>query len=101
MESCLLLAGLGLAVGGALVAALADAYLSRSVLVYLDAVEANLAKVVALLREGGDHLDVTAMDPKRDCGQNRARALKTLGWLVLTLGFALQVVAACLAHSGA
>jgi hypothetical protein len=78
-----------------------DACLSRSVVVYLDAVEANLAKVVELLREGGDRLEVTAMDPKRDRGQNRARALKTLGWLVLTLGFALQIAAACLARPAA
>jgi hypothetical protein len=101
MESWLLLAGLGLAVGGAFVAALADAYLSRSVLVYLDAVEANLAKVIELLREGGDSLDVTAVDSRRDRGQNQARALKSLGWLVLTLGFALQIAAACLARPGA
>ena len=41
-------------------------------------------------------LDITSIDPKRDRGQNQARGLKTLGWLVLALGFGLQIAAACL-----
>jgi hypothetical protein len=73
--------------------ALADAWLSRSLLVYLDAVEANAGKVVESLRKGGGRLDVTGVDRRRDQGQNRARALKALGWLALALGFGLQMVA--------
>jgi hypothetical protein len=41
MEFWIVLAGLALGLGGALVVALADAWLSQSLLVYLDAVEAN------------------------------------------------------------
>jgi hypothetical protein len=101
MALCLLLAGLALALAGATLVALADAWLSRSVLIYLDAVEANLGKVVELLRAGGDRLDVTGIDPKRDRGQNQARGLKSLGWLTLALGFGLQIAAACLAGATA
>ena len=90
MENWLTLAGLGLGAGGALTIALGDAWLSRSVLVYLDAVEANVAKLVEAVQAGGTYLKVTGMDPKRDRGQNSARALKMLGWLILVLGFGLQ-----------
>jgi hypothetical protein len=101
MESWILLAGLGLGLVGALLIALADAWLSRALLVYLDAVEANITEVVRMLREGGTQLDITAIDLKRDRGQNRARALKSLGWLTLVLGFALQLAAAWLARPSA
>lgn len=96
MESWIRLTGLGLSLGGALVVALADAWLSRSLLVYLDAVETNVGKIVEALRAGSTHLTVTGIDLKRDRGQDTARALKTVGWLVLTLGFGLQFAAAFL-----
>jgi hypothetical protein len=101
MEFWILLAGLGLGLGGALVVAVADAWLSQSLLVYLDAVEANVGKVVESLRMGGGRLDVTGVDLRRDRGQNRARALKTLGWLALALGFGLQIVAVWLTKHAA
>jgi hypothetical protein len=98
MESWMLLrTGLGLGLGGALVVAVADAWLSRAMLVYLDAVEANVGKLVESARDADRRLDVTGIDLRRDQGQNRARALKTLGWLALASGFALQLAAACLA----
>jgi hypothetical protein len=37
------------------------------------------------------------MDLKRDRGQNRARALKMVGWLSLAVGFGLQIAASQLA----
>lgn len=95
MEFWIRLTGLGLGLGGALVVALADAWLSRSVLVYLDAVETNVGKLVEALRAGSTQLTVTGTDLKRDRGQDQARALKTVGWLILTLGFGLQLAAAC------
>jgi hypothetical protein len=93
MEYWLLLVALGFNLGGALVLALADAWLSRSTLVYLDAVEANVAKMVDALRSASTSVMVTGVDLKRDRGQNVARALKTIGWLALALGFALQFAA--------
>ena len=50
MEPWILHIGLGLSLGGALVLALADTWLSRSLLVYLDAVESNVTKLVEALR---------------------------------------------------
>jgi hypothetical protein len=97
MEPWIRLGGLGLGLGGALVVAVADAWLSRSVLVYLDALEANVEKIVEALQGGTTELAVSRIDLKRDRGQNRARTLKTLGWLVLASGFALQIADACLA----
>jgi cell division inhibitor SulA len=88
--------GLGLSLGGALVLALADAWLSRSILVYLDAVEANVTKMVEALRAGSIHVIVTSIDLKRDRRQNLARGLKTVGWLALAAGFGLQLTAAYL-----
>ena len=96
MESWLLLAGLGLCLLGALVVALADAWLSRSLLDYLDAVESNVAKLAKAILAGSDHVAITDIDLKRDRGQNRARGLKSAGWLALALGFGLQFAAACL-----
>jgi hypothetical protein len=96
MAFWILLAGLGLGFTGALAVALADAWLSRSLLVYLDAVEANLARVVQAVRSGNPDFAVTDIDLKRDRGQDRARTVKTFGWVALGVGFALQIVAACL-----
>ena len=96
MEPWLRLVGLGISLGGALVLALADALLSRSILIYLDALEANVAKMVEALRSGSTSVIVTGVDLKRDRSQNLARALKTVGWLALALGFGIQLAAAYL-----
>jgi hypothetical protein len=97
MESVLLLAGLGLSLAAALVLAVTDAWLARSMLIYLDAVEANVAKIAHALRAGGTEPTVTGFNIQRDQGQDRARAIKTLAWFVLAAGLALQFAAACLA----
>jgi hypothetical protein len=99
MESTILHIGLGLSLGGALVLALADAWLSRSLLVYLDAVESNVTILVDAIRAASTQVIVTNVDLKRDRRQNVARGLKTLGWLTLSAGFALQIVAAYLTKS--
>lgn len=97
MEFWILLGGLALTLVGAILVALADAWLSRLILVYLDAIEHDVMRVVVALRAGSiDDLNVSGIDVKRDRGQNVARALKTLGWLALAVGFALQIVAVCL-----
>ena len=96
MAAWMLLAGLGLSLGGAIVAGLADAWLSRSVLIYLDAVEHNLRNVVKTIQAGGHDPNVTEPNLKRDRTQDQARAAKSLGWVALVLGFSLQLVAACL-----
>src|SRR5438445_309796 len=93
MAFWLLLAGLGLALVGAVVSGVADAWLSRAVLLYLDAVEANVGQLAEAVRGGATNPTVTGVDLKRDLGQDRARVLKTLGWLILAAGFALQMTA--------
>ncbi len=98
MESMLALIGLGVTLGGAVVVAVADVALSRSLLVYLDAVETNVAHLVEAVRAGSTYLRATDTNPKRDRRQNQARALKLLGWLVLILGFGLQFAGAYLAR---
>ena len=85
--------GLGLNLAGAVILALADAWFSRSVLVYLDAVEANLSKVVGVLQSGGSHFVITEINPARDRGQDRARSMKLVGWCVLSLGFLVLLIA--------
>jgi hypothetical protein len=97
MEYLILLAGLGVALGGAVTVALADLWLSRLVLVYLDALEANVENLAKAVRTGSTDLAVTGIDLKRDKRQNRARSLKTLGWLALIVGLGAQIVAAYLA----
>jgi hypothetical protein len=42
---------------------LAAAWFSRSVLVYLDAVESNSSKVVGVLQSGGTHFDINRDQP--------------------------------------
>jgi hypothetical protein len=59
-------------------------------------VEANVGKLVEALRAGNTQLAVTGINRKRDQGQDRARVLKTFGWLCLALGFGLQIAAICL-----
>ena len=93
MQYQMLLAGLGLTFGGAALAALADLWLSRLILVYLDAVEANVEKLAQAVRTGSTDLAVTGIDLKRDRRQNLARMLKTLGWLTLLAGLGCQMVA--------
>jgi hypothetical protein len=95
MTSVILLAGLALSLAGAVIVAGADAWFSRSVLLYLDAVDANMRKLVESLRAGSTEVVVTRIDVEGDRGQNRARSLKTIGWLTLTAGLALQFAAVC------
>ena len=101
MYDRILLAGLGLTFAGAVVVAVADAWLSRLLLVYFDAVEANVAKLVEAVRAGGTHLTVTGIDLKRDRRLDRARALKVVGWLALVLGIGVQLVATYLSRTPA
>jgi hypothetical protein len=91
------LVGLGLGLVGSLLVAWGDAWFSRSVLIYLDAMEANLAAVVQALQGGAGGHAITPPDVLRDRGQNRARSLKSLGWCLLILGFVAQVTALTLA----
>jgi hypothetical protein len=91
------LGGLGLDLAGALLVALGDAWFSRSVLIYLDAVEANLTKLAKALEAGGGSHTLTPPDVKRDRGQNRARAWKSVGWCLLIAGLLAQTAALCLA----
>ncbi len=93
MDFMLGMAGLGLNLAGVVMVALADAWFSRSLLVYLDEVEANLSKVVAVLQRGGDNFVITEVNLRRDRRQNQARSLKLLGWAVLALGQILLLVA--------
>jgi hypothetical protein len=90
MDNPIGLGGLGLMLFGAVIAGLADAWYSRAVLVYLDAVEANLEKVVEALRGGATHFTITDINLRRDRGQDRARAVKLLGWCTLVVGVGLQ-----------
>ena len=93
MQEQILIAGLVLTVAGALLSAVADAWLSRLVLVYLDAMEANVGKLAEAVRSGGKHVATTGIDLKRDRRQETARAFKLLGWAVLVLGLATQLAA--------
>jgi hypothetical protein len=96
VASLIALIGLGMALGGAVLVAVADAVLARSILVYLDAIETNVAHLVDAVRSGSTHLLATEINPKRDRRQNQARALKSLGWFVLIVGFGLQAAGAYL-----
>jgi hypothetical protein len=67
----------------------------------MDAVEANVGKLVQAVRAGGTSVKVTGIDLKRDRGQDWPRGLKTLGWLILAAGIGLQIVAVWLTgHPG-
>jgi hypothetical protein len=96
MDPRLFVVGLGASFVGAVVAAVADAWLSRSMLMYLDAIEANVARLVDAVRSGGALVKTTGFDLRRDAGQNRARMAKTAGWLLLAAGMAVQLAAAFL-----
>ena len=63
-------------------------------LVYLDAVEANVAKLVEAHRSGEGLHRTTGIDLKRDLKQDLARVVKTWGWLMLTAGLGVQFAAA-------
>lgn len=91
------IAGLSCNLVGALLITIADTWLSRSMLLYLDSVEDNLEKVSNALRAGTTQLMIAEVDRTRDRRQNRVRALKTLGWFVLSLGMALQLASVWLA----
>ena len=86
------LAGLVITLIGAVVLAIADAWFSRSVLVYLDVLETNQKKAIEVLRSGGSDFEKTVTDLKRDRNQDRARSLKSLGWAALTIGFVISLV---------
>ncbi len=88
--------GLAVTLAGALVVAVTDAWLSRSLLVYLDVLENNLGKMARALQEGANQVAVSGVNVRRDRGQDRVRAVKTLGWLVLVVGLGLQLTAAWL-----
>lgn len=101
MQQFLTLAGLGFAVAGGLILALADVWFSHAVLVYLDVVETNLLNVIEVLRHGGNQFETDGVSAKRDRGQDRARLLKLLGWTALVLGFLFQTVALLLPRAQA
>src|SRR5947209_3483847 len=82
--------GLGLNLTGAVIVALVDAWFSQALLVYLDALESNLAQAVQELQSGGSKFVPTKIDLLRDRSQNRARGLKLIGWCTLSVGFLLQ-----------
>ena len=85
MDYHIFLAGLGFTLGGAVAVALADLWLSRLLLVYIDAVESNVEKLARAVRSGSTDVVVTDIDLKRDSRQNLARTLKSLGWLAVVL----------------
>lgn len=93
MEFQLLVAGLGCSLGGAVVVTLADAWMSRLILIYLDALEANVGKLVEALRSGATQVDTTKIDLGRDQRQDFVRAIKLIGWLALAVGLGLQLAA--------
>src|SRR5436853_6883705 len=91
MEPWMQLVGVGTSLVGVLVISRADACLSRSILIYLDALEANMENMVTSLRVGSTYILVKGIDVKRDQRQNQARLVKTFGWLVLEVGFGIQL----------
>ena len=91
------LGGWGLTLAGAAVVALADDWFSRSILLYLDALELHLAQVVQVLQNGGSKFAPSAVNLRRDQAQNRARGLKLLGWCLLLAGCLVQVAVLALA----
>ena len=97
MASGLLLVGLAVVLAGAMILALADAWLSHSILKYLDAIESNLGKLAESFRAGDTQPRLTSIDRKRDRGQDRARGLKLFGWVIMIVGFGLQLAATWIA----
>jgi hypothetical protein len=95
------ISGLGLNLLGAAIVALTDSRFSRVVLVYLDAVEANLVGLARALREGRTDFILQEVDVRRDRALDRSRSLKLAGWCVLILGLLLQAIALQLAKSPA
>src|SRR5438874_399259 len=70
MSFWLVLIGLGLNFTGAVIIALVDAWFSRALLVYLDALESNLGLAVQELHRGGTKFVPTKVDLLRDRNQN-------------------------------
>ena|SRR5947209_7161545 len=93
MDDRILIVGMGLCFAGGILVVAMDAWLSQLLLLYMDAVEANLAKLVEAVRTGGNQLVLTEIDRKRDRRLDRARGMKTVGWLILVLGFGVQLAA--------
>jgi hypothetical protein len=98
MDDRILIIGMALSFLGGLLAIAMDAWLSQLLLLYFDAVEANVAALIEAVRAGGSQLVVTEIDRKRDRRLDRARGMKTVGWLVMVLGFAVQLAAVYLAR---
>jgi hypothetical protein len=97
MYGWVIFSGSVLNVVGAILIALGDTWFSRSVLIYLDALEGSLSKVVDMLRSGGKDFIALEINPQRDRGQDRARSVKLVGWCVLTVGLVVQLIGSCLA----
>ena len=91
MHLYLSIGGLAINLAAALILAVADVWFSRSLLLHLDAQEANVSKLVQVLQSGGSGFVDTGVDLKRDRGENRARFLKLVGWGLLALGFLLNL----------
>jgi hypothetical protein len=96
MPQVMLLLSLGGGLAGALIVTLADAWLSRLLLTYLDGIETNVETLTEALRTGQTNVAVAGLDLKRDRRLDRARHFKTLGWLIVVVAFALQLAAAWL-----
>ena len=66
MHIYLAIAGVGLNLIGAFILALADTWFSRSALIYMDALETSLSKVVVISQNRGTLFENIGVDSKRD-----------------------------------
>jgi len=101
MQNCFVIVGLVMNLVGAILVAWADARFINSVEVSLLAIELNFAKLLRVLRRGGVQEMVQDMDEYRDNVARKGVLWKRLGWIVMIVGYALQIVAIALAKSGA
>ena len=69
-QAKLLCRALGPTFGGAVAVALADLWFSRLVLIYVDALEADVARLSHAIRTGSSDFEVPDIDLKRDQRQN-------------------------------
>jgi hypothetical protein len=99
MHGWVIFSGLALNIVGTILIVLGDTWFSRSVLIYLDALEGSLSKAVEMLRSGGKDFIALEINSQRDRGQDRARFVKLVGWCVLTVGFLVQLVGGFLAKT--
>jgi hypothetical protein len=88
--------GLALNLLGAIFLALADYRTGWWVDASLLALELNFLKLRRLMRKGGAEVMVDSMDVPREQTEKWARRVKTAGWVILCLGYALQILAAAL-----